>query len=94
VAFDFCYVLRGYSFDIDKEPTIMEEHLLSPSLFTKCSFEPTQMHQFNNSQLNIEFIFLFSPSKLCLVARSGERYEFVPYLIVDFLDGLGMLRKT
>lgn len=76
------------------------------------------MHQFFNSQLNIEFLFLFSPSKLLLLSRADPplHYEnpahlsqilpttskksshsvapFVPHLIVDFLDPLGLLRRT
>jgi len=74
--------------------------MLSPSLLKKCSFEPTKMHQCFNIQLNVEFIFLLSDSKICILGRKDpptsfdKNHPFTPYFICDFLDTLGMIRRV
>ena len=81
---------------------------MSPSLLKTCSLQPSEMHQFFNTQLNTEFIFLFSASKVGLLGRNepptdgvtppkkilkNQETKFTLYFIVDFLDTLGRLRR-
>lgn len=73
----------------------LEDHLLSLALVTTHSFEPVAMHQYFNLSLDLEFIFLLSCSKVCLLSRGTPQAKgkFSPCFIVDFLNNLGMMRK-
>jgi hypothetical protein len=50
----------------------LEEFVLSPNLVKKGSFEPTDMTQFVNTQLNFEFIFLLNDVKMSVLGRKYQ----------------------
>ena len=85
------YAIQAY---MDKEK--QEDHLLSPSLVKKHSFEPVSLKQYFNSSLDNEFIILFSFAKVSLLSRDKplDRGPFVPSFVVDFLDKIGMMRRS
>jgi hypothetical protein len=73
------------------------------------SFEPTEMYQHFNSQINFEFLILLSPSKIGVFGRDNppylkgnnipkfirgtERKPFTAFFIVDYVDVLGVFRR-
>lgn len=60
-------------------------------------FEPTEMTQFVNTQLNFEFIFLFTDVKMSVLGRkfseTSSKDVFLAYFTLDYIDIMGIKRK-
>lgn len=68
-SFFDCVNLNWDSDEENEDTNTLEEFVLSPNLLKKGCFEPTEMTQFVNSQLNFEFIFLLSDVKMSVLGR-------------------------
>jgi hypothetical protein len=82
--------------DTNEDSKTVEEFVFSPNLMKKGYFEPTDMTQFVNTQLNFEFVFLLTDVKMSVLGRQykeGSQDEFVAYFTLDYIDIMGIKRK-
>ena len=84
--------------DDDSENKTLEEFIMNPNLMKKGFFEPTEMNQLLNTQLNFEFIFLLTDIKITVLGRkikinADHQEVFLAYFTIDYLDVMSIKRR-